>query len=159
MKKDRARDIAEDGFADYARWRRCTRTRCEEIIRNAVFDEYREMPPEKLLLKAEEAINEAQPLLRSIDAAHKTFEQLERCGKDYIAKAVQFVYCANPNRKPSRNEISMRARAYAMKICADERTVYRWLREARKLYAYNIGVNSVDKAPDWLSYGLKRGML
>lgn len=159
MKKDHARDIAEDGFADYARWRGCTRERCVEIIRSATYEQYQELSPDKVMVKADEAVAEAAPLLNSIEAVHKTFETLKRNQKGYIVDAVKFVYCESPNRKPSRNEISMRIRAFAMKSYADDRTIYRWLREARSLYAYYLGVCSVDRACDWLQYAIDKGLI
>lgn len=159
MKKDHARDIAEDGFADYAKWRGCTRERCVEIIRRATREQFQELPPDKVMVKADEAVAEAKPLLDSIEAVHRTFDTLRRNKKEYIIDAVEFVYCSSPNRKPARNEISMRIRAYAMRIYADDRTVYRWLREARNLYAYYLGVYAVDRASDWLKYAIDNELI
>ena len=159
MKKDNARDIAVGGFLDFGRWKGCTREQCVEVIRCATKEEFQEYPPESVMLKADEAVREAKPLLDSLEAVHRTFETLRRNKKDYIIDAVKFVYCDRPDETKSRNEISMRIRAYAMRIYADERTVYRWLREARILYAYHLGVHTVDRVSDWLEYGIAHSMI
>lgn len=159
MKKDRARDIAEEGFAEFAMWRFCTPKRCREVIAAETRERYSHLSPEKITFKVEDALKDASSLLQNLEAVTKTFDTLENIGKGHIVDAVKFVYCANPQRKPTRNEISLRARAYAMKVYADERTVYRWLREARKLYAHILGVDRCDESADWCKYGVSKGMI
>lgn len=54
-------------------------------------------------------------------------------GKE-IARAVEMVYMAEPKRTLRRADITMRVRRAAFLLHADERTVYRWLGIARKLW-------------------------
>lgn len=52
-----------------------------------------------------------------------------------IERAVRDVYMADPGRKLRKSELSMRVRRVAFCLCADERTVYRWLSTARRMWA------------------------
>ena len=52
-----------------------------------------------------------------------------------IECAVRDVYMAEPTRKLRWAEISGRVRRVAFCLCADERTVYRWLSTARRMWA------------------------
>lgn len=54
--------------------------------------------------------------------------------REEIADAVRWVYMADPNKPLHRNEITLRARRAAFVLAADERTVYRWLAAARKMW-------------------------
>ena len=55
--------------------------------------------------------------------------------REEIADAVRLVYLAEPDKPLHRNEITLRARRAAYVLSADERTVYRWLAAARKMWA------------------------
>lgn len=52
-----------------------------------------------------------------------------------IERAVREVYMADPGRKLRKSELSGRVRRVAFCLCADERTVYRWLCAARRMWA------------------------
>lgn len=84
-------------------------------------------------VKAGKAKVKTIPEEEDFDAVEKTLELLVRGGRRYIAdavKAVYFVDCQKPLRKQA---ITMRVRRFAITVSADERTVYRWLREARRI--------------------------
>lgn len=51
-----------------------------------------------------------------------------------IERAVREVYMADPGRKLRKSELSGRVRRVAFCLCADERTVYRWLCAARRMW-------------------------
>lgn len=51
-----------------------------------------------------------------------------------IERAVRDVYMEDPGRKLRKLELSMRVRRVAFCLCADERTVYRWLSTARRMW-------------------------
>ncbi len=67
-------------------------------------------------------------------AVYDTFRLLRLTGNTETADAVRAVYCKGSGRKPKRNEISMRVLRYAYETHCDERTVYRRLGYAKKLY-------------------------
>ncbi len=71
--------------------------------------------------------------IKDICAINGMFEYLDREGKEYISKAVRDVYMFLPGVGRKRN-ISGRVLAYATKAYADERTVYRWLNCAVKIF-------------------------
>jgi hypothetical protein len=85
-------------------------------------------------------------------AENKTFEMLygyspidtgggdTRNGTD-IANAVKGVYFTFGAERLTRNMIALRVRAYAMSVPVDERTVYRWLKYARELFAVIRGLD------------------
>ena len=52
-----------------------------------------------------------------------------------IMTAVTEVYMAYPDRPLRRADITLRVRRAAFLISADERSVYRWLAEARRMWA------------------------
>ena len=56
-----------------------------------------------------------------------------RAGREIMA-AVRTVYMALPDRRLGRSDITLRVRRAAFELCADERTVYRWLGIARRMW-------------------------
>ena len=56
-----------------------------------------------------------------------------RAGRE-IMTATRTVYMAFPDRRPGRSDITLRVRRAASEMYADERTVYRWLGTARRMW-------------------------
>ena len=52
-----------------------------------------------------------------------------------IVRAVEMVYMAEPKKALRRADLTMRVRRAAFLLHADERTVYRWLSIARRMWA------------------------
>lgn len=67
-------------------------------------------------------------------AVFETLRWLRASGKDECADAVEAVYFADRGRTPRKNEISYRVRRFALARSMDERTAWRRLDEAKKLY-------------------------
>ena len=67
-------------------------------------------------------------------AVYDTLRMLKLSGKSDVIAAVYAIYFDAINRKPKKNEISLKIIRYAYEIHCDERTVYRQLKYARKLY-------------------------
>ena len=67
-------------------------------------------------------------------AVYDTLRLLRISGKYDVIKAVYAVYFDFLGRRPRKNEISNRVLRYAYENHCDERTVYRQLEYARKLY-------------------------
>lgn len=67
-------------------------------------------------------------------AVYDTMRLLKFMGKDDVIKSVQAVYLDHIQRRPKKNDISHRVLRHAMENHCDERTVYRQLEYARKLY-------------------------
>ncbi len=67
-------------------------------------------------------------------AVYDTMRFLKILGKGEVIKAVRAVYFDTLRNKPKKNEISSRVIRYAYENHCDERTVYRQLEYARKIY-------------------------
>ena len=140
MKKDFIRDYTAEAFRLYALNGEKT---AEELKKRIYEDSLRENTlknPQTAILKAEEAVKNAIPLLSDIEAVHKTLQALEKAGKDRAVKAIKAVYFTMPSKKIARGDISNRVRRFAVTNYCTERGVYSDLREARKLLAYFRGL-------------------
>lgn len=67
-------------------------------------------------------------------AVYDTMRLLRISNKTEVIKAVYAVYFGSLGKKPKKNEISDRVLRHATENYCDERTVYRQLEYARKLY-------------------------
>lgn len=137
MKKDCTRDYATGAFARYALLGCPTRAIYEAEIRRDVYNRLAMQEPRVILLKANAAIAVRRPILDDIEAVERMFEALAENGKPYISDAVRAIYMYQlpENGALSRGEIKDRVVRYAQSVFTDERTVYRWLRSARLLFA------------------------
>lgn len=146
MKKDFIRDIATDAFRFYAATG-MTYDQAVEAVRDSAFKRCEYLSPELKVIQVEAAIESNSPALMDILAVEKTLDILERANKAYIVKAVKAVYFTNPLSPFRRKEISDRTRYYSLTVPTDVRTVYRWLKEARLLYASLRGLRTTDAFP------------
>nr|DAV42306.1 MAG TPA: hypothetical protein [Caudoviricetes sp.] len=74
-------------------------------------------------------------------AVADTLNALTNSGKDYICQAVSAVYFVAPTKPLHKGEINLRVTKFAVNNYIDERTVFRWLKEARLLCAKLRGLN------------------
>lgn len=149
---DNIRDYATAAFVKYARLGCPTREEREEQIRNEVYKRHANKDPKYVVALAEIELRRMRGHLEDIDAVNKTFEMLygyvpdditsksTRNGVD-IAEAVKNVYFAVKSERITKQMIALRVRAHAMSVPADERTVYRWLKYARELFAVIRGLD------------------
>lgn len=140
MKKEWIRDYATGAFLRYARLGCPTREQYEAQLRQSVYRRVYREEPRVVLLKAERSVGVNAPLLADLDAVNAVLNTLRECGKEEICGAVRAVYFADGGRVPSRGELVARVRCYAAHLPADERTVYRWLKYARELFAVKRGL-------------------
>ena len=104
-----------------------------------------EAAEDKILAKEERPVEYETPTLLDFGAVEMTLDLLRQRGKDYITKAVKEIYFVQPMKPLRRGDITNRVRRFAIMNGADERTVYRWLKEARVLCAAIRGLR-VNKA-------------
>ena len=154
--KDKNRDYATAAFATYLRLGCPTREEREAQIRQEIYDKHRGKDPKFIVGAAEIELRRLRGHLDDIEAVNKTFDMLygkipQHCGAakthtgEEIANAVKEVYFAfGSERIPERDIIGPRVRAYAMAVPADIRTVYRWLKYARNLFALLRGLDISD---------------
>lgn len=81
------------------------------------------------------------PQVLDLLAVANTIEKLKKT-KPFICKAVESVYFAEPNRQLHKSEINSRVIDFAVNNYVDERTVWRWLKEARLICAAERGLNT-----------------
>lgn len=145
MKKDFTRDYVTEAFRLYAKLGSPTYEQArqkiyeEELNRISSF-----VPPDEAVICAERATEKQTPFLLDIMAVDKTIELLERGEKAYIIGAVKAVYFAYPQQPIRKGDISDRVRRYSLQCPTDERTVYRWLKEARLLCAAVRGLRIAE---------------
>lgn len=137
MKKDLIRDYATGAFLYYASVGCPTLEEYEKSIKDKVNESLAYMPPAVIYLRAIAAVNIKKPLRDDIRAINQMFDLLEENKKNYIAHAVRCIYMTNPPKELSfkKGEIQDRVRAYMSQEHLGERTVYRYLKHARQLFA------------------------
>ena len=147
---DNIRDYATSAFVKYSRLGCPTRVDREEQIRCEIHRRHAEKDPKYVVTLAEIELRRMRGHLDDIDAVNRTFDMLygynanvgksTQNGED-IANAVKGVYFAFGSEKLTRKMITLRVRAHAMSVPVDERTVYRWLKYARELFAVIRGLD------------------
>lgn len=135
MKKDFTRDYTTEAFRLYAAMGKPTYEAARKSIYEAELSKRNSVDPATAVQQAEIAVEKKAPMLLDILAVEKTIELLERGEKPHIVAAIKEVYFAHPLQPLHKGDISGRVRRFAIVCPTDERTVYRWLKEARLLCA------------------------
>ena len=144
MKKDFTRDYVTEAFRVYAAMGKPTYEEAQRKVYEIELSKCSDIDPSIAVVQAEKAIKNNMPLLLDILAVDKTIELLEHGEKGYIVAAIKAVYFTEPVAPLRRGDISKRVHYYALTCPTDERTVYRWLREARLLCAAVRGLRIAD---------------
>lgn len=144
MKKDFTRDYVTEAFRLYAAMGKPTYEDAKATIYKAELMNYKSFDPATAVQQAEIAVEKKEPMLLDILAVEKTIELLERGKKPHIIAAIKEVYFAYPLQPLRKGDISGRVRRYSLQCPTDERTVYRWLKEARLLCAAIRGLRITD---------------
>lgn len=95
--------------------------------------------PSKAQVVADKTMHRALQL--DLLAVIDTLDALTSSDKDYIRQAVSAVYFVAPTAPLQKGEINFRVTKFAINNYTDERTVFRWLKEARLLCADYRGLN------------------
>jgi hypothetical protein len=131
MRKNSVTDYATAAFALYFKYG----CRGSEELREYLY--HRELlkydQPEIAVKRAETVATEYASLISDVAAVEKTLGLFKQCGDSARYKAVELVYLQGGAN--NRKAISLRVRRAALTIPASERTIYRWLREARTVFA------------------------
>lgn len=152
MKKDNIRDYATEAFRLYARLGEPTYEGLKEKIYQYALREERKSevhsmscisnPTETQIRNAQNTVDEFESCLMDVLAVDAAFRILEtRENGPSIKAAVEMVYFVFPDREIRKGEIQERARRAALAIFADERTVYRYLKIAREIFAKERGLS------------------
>lgn len=97
-------------------------------------------PTEAAIIVAEKAVNERIAEISDMEAVDKVIAQLEVKHRYDIIKAIQQVYFKDSDIELNIGDIQNRVHAAAINIPASERSIYRWLRQARELFSYERGL-------------------
>lgn len=149
MNKDNFRDYATEAFRFYAA---CGRLTADEIIQKVKNEICTESTGEYLVaigsgysdataygaMKADDAIREMFAEISDIIAVEKTMKRLNISQR----KAVEIVYFTEPDKPIGKNEISERVHKAEIDIPAGERSIYRWLAYARRIFAEERGLRT-----------------
>ena len=138
MKKDITRDYATNAFcfaADlkYPTYERYYKQIYDDAVNSKMFSN-----PQDIITYAENQITVNAPALCDIMAVNETISMLELGGREYIVKAVKGVYYY----PICKGDISMRVHKLSLSIPASEASMYRWLHQARQLFAELRGLRT-----------------
>lgn len=145
MKKDHIRDYATEAFRYYSFLGKPLKEELEKKYYQEALEQYQRThekgtgiskPTEQAIMYAENCVRQRQSELWDVLAVEKTMVQLNEFERD----AVELVYFPHAQRPIKKNEISDRVYKASEQIAADERTVYRYLSKARKIFAYERGL-------------------
>lgn len=151
LKKDNIRDYATEAFRFYAA---CGRLTAEQLKQRVYEDIYSQQKREYLrggnmpsdatayaVMAAEDAMRDMRAEFEDIIAVEKTLQRLTQPQR----QAVELVYFINPEQPLERNDISERVHRAELEIPASERSVYRYLYRARKIFAEERGLRTTKK--------------
>lgn len=145
--KEFFKDYATHAFVRFAYLGRPTAEEYAERIRREALRDLAYANPEAALRVAEKAVEGAKGRIYDIAAVNAVLAALEREGKQHVIDAVAAVYFVNPQGKPRRGAMQSRVRRFAIDYPASERTVCRWLKCARLLFALhrNLDIDREDE--------------
>ena len=148
MKKSHYRDYATDAFR-FLGAQKSSKAYRERIYNEMLrFQQLKESsvetgisaPTEAAVMRAEQAIVDAAAAIADLEAAEFALEAVRQQRGQAAEKAVRAVYMIMPEVELERGEIEYRVIAASMYLCADRRTIYRWLALARRMFAEKRGL-------------------
>lgn len=146
MKKDYLRDYCTEAFRFYAKTggrSAFLRSIEDDIIKPKGSGTCK--PTEAALVNKERIILEHAAELEDIEAVSKVLVYLDMCGHRDMITAIEIVYFADCWKDLERGDISTRVHEAEIMIPASEKTVYRWLRSIREMFAKERGLRIVSK--------------
>lgn len=134
-KKEHWRDSATHAFIKYAHLGCPTVEEREKQIRQECYNKFALSNPSFISIKADDAVAKKVGELKDIEAVNRVLDILQKQDKQHIIDALRAVYFYDPHGKPDRCEIVNRVIRFAYEYPSHERSVYRWLKSARLLFA------------------------
>lgn len=146
MKKDHLRDYCTEAFRFYAK------SGGRDSFLKSIYDDMVRSrgngvckPTEAALIRQEQIIAEHAAELADIEAVSKVLASLDMCNHRDMIKAIEIVYFADCWRDLEKGDISARVHRAEIIIPASEKTIYRWLRVAREMFAKERGLRIILK--------------
>ena len=147
MKKQAYRDYATEAFRFWAR-EGGAETYRQKIWNEAVANQQRQegfagisKPSEAAIIRAEEALENAEASMRDLIAVERTLDIIRRMPMgEEREKVIKAVYMAYPNRDIRRGEIQDKVHRAEHDLHLAERTIYGMLADARRIFAKERGL-------------------
>lgn len=144
-RKDHIRDYATEAFRFYAK------TGGKEAYINDLVEDISKSkgtgvcnPTEAALISKEKAIETRAAELADIEAVDRVFAILDKSYQGcYIKQAIELVYFKDSKKDLTWGDITDRVNKAGMTIPASRAQIFRWLREARKLFAQERGLRLI----------------
>ena len=130
-------DYATGAYLRYCSVGCPTRAEYELRIRADVNNRMRLLEPRLIVMRADAAVRASEPILKDVDAWDRTLATFAERNREEVILAVKAVYAPYEGlwRIPNK-VVASRVRAFSASISADPGTVYRWLKDARGLFAF-----------------------
>ncbi|ABQ23673.1 hypothetical protein [Clostridium kluyveri] len=146
--KNHIRDYATAAFRFYAE-QDMSADEYKKKIYDEALEDYKKrqksegisFPIEAAIIRAERAVNEKLAEIKDMEAVELTVAELrvKPQGKA-IVQAIETVYFKDADKELEKGDIHRRVHTAEIYIPASQKTVYRWLRDARKLFAEKRGL-------------------
>lgn len=146
MKKDHTRDYATEAFRYYAFMGKPHKEDLEKKYYQEALEEYQRRqqsggsgiskPTEQAVMYAEGILRQKQAELWDVLAVEKTMLQLHA----WERQAIEIVYFPHAHREMSKGELEDRIQQAVIHIPASRATVFRYLKKARSIFAYERGL-------------------
>ena len=146
MKRDHIRDYATEAFRYYALMGRPHKEDLEKKYYQEALEEYQRRqqtggtgiskPTEQAVMYAEGVLRQKQAELWDILAVEKTMSQLHA----WERQAVEMVYFPYAHKDMSKGGLEGRVQQAVIHIPASRATVFRYLKKARNIFAYERGL-------------------
>lgn len=159
MHKDHIRDYATSAFRFYAAQGKPTYEQLKQQLYDDALEKSKKEivrikgitnPTQSAIQHAEIEVEKRKAELLDILAVERVMNALmysplgrtkAKVGEEHsIAKAVEIVYFTDPDKPLERGDISDRVHMAELSIPASSRHIYRWLRQARDLFAIERGL-------------------
>lgn len=147
--KDHIREYATEAFRFYASVR-MTADQYKKMIYDETLENYKKKetnnsfsiskPVEAAIMAAEKEVDKRISEIRDLEAVEMTLSELTAMYRYDIIQAVKIVYFKEPEEGIKKGEIQNRVHTAELSIPASERSIYRWLGKARKLFAEKRGL-------------------
>jgi CRISPR/Cas system CMR-associated protein Cmr5 small subunit len=145
--KNHVRDYATEAFRFYARNGKSA-DRYKQKIYDEALEEQKKVegssgisdPTPAAIMRAESAVNAKIAEIEDMEAVELTIRELEVARNCKMKRTIEIVYFSDADKKLEKGDIHNRVCKAELDIPASEKTIYRWLSKARKIFAENRGL-------------------
>lgn len=141
--KDYIRDYATAAFRFYASKKMTSDEYKQKIYDEALENYTKKMkgsgiscPTESAVIAAENEVIQKLAEIKDMEAVEMTLAEIQcGCERSAIKQAIEIVYFTDANKELKKGDISDRVHKAELEIPASQATIYRWLKNTRKMFA------------------------